>query len=126
MFNGIEVRMPFMDYRLVEFCFSLPLESKLGNGYTKRILRDAMKGIVPSEILSRKNKIGIAAPIQQWLSNYTREWAMEKTANERFAFVCEQLNASPKDLRQQLSVGDINAKNAQQIWLGLNFALLKL
>ena len=68
MAESVEVRMPFMDHRLVSFVFSLPLSSKLGGGYTKRIVRDAMKGIVPEPILTRKDKIGWNAPLHNWLS----------------------------------------------------------
>jgi asparagine synthase (glutamine-hydrolysing) len=67
MSSGVEIRMPFMDYRLVNYCFSLPLSSKLGGGFTKRILRDSMRGIVPQSILERKDKIGWNAPLHEWL-----------------------------------------------------------
>ena len=68
MAESVEVRMPFMDHRLVSFIFSLPLSSKLGGGYTKRIVRDAMKDIVPDPILTRRDKIGWNAPLHNWLS----------------------------------------------------------
>ncbi len=68
MAESVEVRMPFMDHRLVSFVFSLPLSSKLGAGHTKRIVRDAMKGIVPEPILTRRDKIGWNAPLHTWLS----------------------------------------------------------
>ena len=68
MAESVEVRMPFMDHRLVSFVFSLPLSSKLGGGYTKRIVRDAMKDIVPDAILTRRDKIGWNAPLHNWLS----------------------------------------------------------
>ena len=68
MAESVEVRMPFMDHRLVSFVFSLPLSSKLGGGYTKRIVRDAMKDIVPDPILTRRDKIGWNAPLHNWLS----------------------------------------------------------
>ena len=68
MAESVEVRMPFMDHRLASFVFSLPLSSKLGGGYTKRIVRDAMKDIVPEPILTRKDKIGWNAPLHNWLS----------------------------------------------------------
>ncbi len=68
MAMSVEVRMPFMDHRLVSFVFSLPLSSKLGGGYTKRIVRDAMKDIVPDAILTRRDKIGWNAPLHNWLS----------------------------------------------------------
>ena len=68
MAESVEVRMPFMDHRLVSFVFSLPLFSKLGGGYTKRIVRDAMRDIVPEPILTRRDKIGWNAPLHNWLS----------------------------------------------------------
>ncbi|MBH19574.1 MAG: asparagine synthase (glutamine-hydrolyzing) [Crocinitomicaceae bacterium] len=67
MAESVEVRMPFMDHRLVSFVFSLPLSSKLGGGYTKRIVRDAMRDIVPEPILTRRDKIGWNAPLHNWL-----------------------------------------------------------
>lgn len=48
--HGIEVRMPFMDWRLVTYGFALPETSKIGAGYTKRVLRHAMRGILPEPI----------------------------------------------------------------------------
>lgn len=64
---SIEERVPFLDYRLVEFIFSLPDKYKIDNGLTKTILRDSLKNIVPEEILQRKIKIGFSTPIKQWL-----------------------------------------------------------
>ena len=68
MQSSIEIRMPFMDYRLVSFVFSLPFQSKVGDGYSKRILRDAMKGYLPEPIRTRKPKIGFNAPMREWFS----------------------------------------------------------
>ena len=78
MYSSIEIRMPFMDWRLVCFLFSLPTESKIVKGFTKLILRDAMNGILPEKIKNRKLKIGLAAPKKQWeqrpdLSAYLKE-----------------------------------------------------
>lgn len=69
MYHGVEVRMPFMDFRLVSFVMSLPTTSKLKDGYTKAILRDSVKGIIPDTIRKRKWKVGIAAPLASWFSN---------------------------------------------------------
>ncbi len=63
MAHGIEVRMPFMDWRLVSFAFGLPVSSKIGEGYTKRILRDAMAGIMPAKVRKRHSDIGFNMPI---------------------------------------------------------------
>ena len=56
--HGIEVRMPFMDWRLVSYSFALPETSKIGGGYTKRVLRLAMRDILPEAIRLRTKKIG--------------------------------------------------------------------
>lgn len=63
MAHGVEVRMPFMDWRLVTFSFGLPAGSKIGEGYTKRILRDSMKDILPEKIRKRISKIGFNSPM---------------------------------------------------------------
>jgi asparagine synthase (glutamine-hydrolysing) len=66
MASGVEIRMPFMDHRLVTYTFSLPWTSKVGGTYTKRIMRDALKGILPEAIRTRRDKIGWNAPLNQW------------------------------------------------------------
>lgn len=75
MFSGVEIRMPFMDYRLVEYAFNLPMSSKLGGAYTKRILRDAMRGIMPEPNRIRTYKVGVGAPIVHWLSGPLQDMA---------------------------------------------------
>ena len=67
MASGVEIRMPFMDHRLVSYTFSLPWTSKVGGGFTKRIMRDALKDILPEEIRCRRDKIGWNAPLHEWL-----------------------------------------------------------
>ena len=64
--NSIEARVPFLDHRLVELAFSIPQELKLKNGITKYILKKAVEGIIPNEIIYRKKK-GFGAPVSQWL-----------------------------------------------------------
>ena len=59
---SIESRVPFLDHRLVELCFSMPNEHKVHRGETKRVLRAAMRGIVPDAILDRKDKTGFITP----------------------------------------------------------------
>jgi asparagine synthase (glutamine-hydrolysing) len=84
MQHGIEIRMPFMDYRLVSFVFSLPLSSKIGSGYTKKILRDAMKGLLPDEIRLRKNKMGLNAPMQTWFSGILKDYINDEVQSLSF------------------------------------------
>ena len=58
-----------MDWRLVCFAFSLPTLSKIGGGYTKRILREAMRGVLPEVIRTRTDKIGFQNPVADWIKD---------------------------------------------------------
>jgi asparagine synthase (glutamine-hydrolysing) len=91
MAHGVECRMPFMDYNIVEFIFSLPPESKVGNGYTKYVLREAMKGILPDETRLNKKKIGFNAPIVDWFKGNLREWMLSQMEKSSFQ-ECEYFN----------------------------------
>jgi asparagine synthase (glutamine-hydrolysing) len=84
MQNSIEIRMPFMDYRLVSFVFSLPFTSKVGDGYSKRIVRDAMKGFIPETIRTRKWKVGFNAPMPEWFSGELSEFILDEIHSPSF------------------------------------------
>ena len=66
---SIESRVPFLDYRLVEFAFSLPYSYKIKNFQTKYIFRKAIKEYIPIEIIERKDKIGFATPEDDWFKS---------------------------------------------------------
>ena len=67
MAHSIEARVPFLDYRLVELALGLPDEAKLSDGISKRVLREAMRGIIPAGIAARMDKIGFATAEETWL-----------------------------------------------------------
>ncbi len=67
MQHSIETRLPFLDYRLVEAAIAMPLACKIHHGWTKFVLRRALHGILPDEVLWRKTKIGFEAPTATWL-----------------------------------------------------------
>lgn len=69
MAHGIEVRFPFLNHKLVEFIFTLPLEFKLHDGWTKFILRMMMDKQLPSSITWRINKLGYHVPSDKWLEH---------------------------------------------------------
>jgi len=77
MAHGVEVRAPFMDWRLVCFTFSLPSDRKIGGGYTKKILRDAMQGILPEGIRRRTRKLGFPNLAEGWTSTRAREFILD-------------------------------------------------
>jgi asparagine synthase (glutamine-hydrolysing) len=64
---SIESRVPFLDFRLVEFFYSLPSNFKIRNSVTKFMFREAMKDILPSDIKNRKDKVGFATPQYLWV-----------------------------------------------------------
>ena len=67
MAHSIEARVPFLDHRLVEFAFRLPGEFKVRGVDTKAILREAMRGVLPEPIRTRKDKVGFRAePSATW------------------------------------------------------------
>jgi asparagine synthase (glutamine-hydrolysing) len=67
MAHGIESRAPFLDYRLVEFVLGCPDEFKLADGTTKRLLRTAMRDVLPSGTLRRQDKMGFVTPEEFWV-----------------------------------------------------------
>ncbi len=73
MSQSIESRSPFLDYRLAEFAFSLPGRFKIRNGIGKWILREAMKGILPEDVRTRRDKAGFIAPADVWFRTTNRE-----------------------------------------------------
>ncbi len=68
---SLEARVPFLDYRLVEYVFSLPASYRIRDGWTKWILRQAMDGILPEGIRGRRSKLGFATPEARWLREGT-------------------------------------------------------
>lgn len=64
---GCEVRLPFLSHKLAEFCFSLPANFKIRDGFSKWILRKSMQGTLPQQIVWRTDKVGFEPPQQQWM-----------------------------------------------------------
>jgi asparagine synthase (glutamine-hydrolysing) len=71
---SIESRLPFLDYRLVEFAFALPDTVKLEGATTKAIARRALADRVPASVLARRDKMGFETPADLWIR---RRWTDE-------------------------------------------------
>jgi len=67
---SVEVRQPFLDHRVVEFSFSLPYDEKIRDGWTKSLLRRALRDTLPPRVRDRRRKFGFVAPLREW---FTRE-----------------------------------------------------
>jgi len=63
---SIEGRVPFLDFNLLKFIFSLSDDAIIKNGWNKNILREAVKGLLPDDIGLRRNKIGFTTPEYEW------------------------------------------------------------
>ncbi len=113
MDNGLEVRNPFLDHRLVEFAFSLPAELKINGKVQKKILKESCKDLIPDEILNRP-KHGFEVPIQQWFANELKnriesEWLNEDYISEQKIFSLSAIQNLKKQLYSN-SPGDAAAK----------------
>lgn len=69
MAHSVEVRLPFLQYGLVEFLFTLPPSFKIHDGWSKWILRNAMKNKLPDEITWRRDKTGYEPPQKKWMED---------------------------------------------------------
>jgi len=76
MATSLEARVPFLDYRLVEFAWRLPLDFKIHRGQGKRILRLILARYVPPRLFERP-KMGFGLPLDQWLRGPLRPWGEE-------------------------------------------------
>jgi asparagine synthase (glutamine-hydrolysing) len=82
MAASLEARAPLLDYKLVEFAFSLPADWKVRNGTGKWFFKKAMEGILDKKILYRQ-KQGFSIPIKNWLKNELRELMLETLDEKR-------------------------------------------
>jgi asparagine synthase (glutamine-hydrolysing) len=118
---SLEARLPFLDYRLVEFSFSLPAHLKMDGGVTKIILRKAMKGILPEKIRNRMDKMGFVTPEADWfkttLRGHIHEIFNSKSFSERGIFNIANVHKAFQD--------HCNGKvdNHSMIWRCVNLEL---
>jgi asparagine synthase (glutamine-hydrolysing) len=79
---GLEARAPFIDHRLVELASTIPARHKIRGFSTKRVLKRALTGIVPPEVL-RRRKHGFAVPLERWLQRELGPFATEVLTDAR-------------------------------------------
>ncbi|MBR0815010.1 asparagine synthase (glutamine-hydrolyzing) [Bradyrhizobium diazoefficiens] len=86
MAHGVEVRMPFMDWRLVTYTMALPESSKFADGYTKAVARRAMANLMPESIRTARRKVGFNSPMPEWLNGPLAGWTADLLDREVPAF----------------------------------------
>lgn len=83
MANGLEVRVPFLDYEVVNYLFTLPSEFKITSHIRKRILQDTYKEILPSQLYNRPKK-GFEVPLLKWFQREMKSLIMDDLLSEKF------------------------------------------
>jgi asparagine synthase (glutamine-hydrolysing) len=83
MANGLEVRVPLLDYRVVNYTFSLPASFKVNQESGKGILREAFRNVLPVELFNRPKK-GFEVPLLKWLRTGLRSIIEDDLLEERF------------------------------------------
>lgn len=89
MRHSIETRLPFLDYRLVEFAISIAAKHKIHQGWSKYILRKAMEDELPAEITWRRDKLGFEAPERTWMERGLDGMRQEVAASSILADITE-------------------------------------
>lgn len=92
MANSVEIRMPFMDHRMVSLGMSLPWQSKLHGGFSKSIIRDAMAPYMPHDIAYRRTKIGFNTPIVEWMQGSLKNYFGDMISSSDF-INCDLIDA---------------------------------
>jgi len=109
---GIEARVPFLDHRLVEAALQLPDRLKIGSdGVQKLALRRAMDGIVPAEILGRRDKIAFEAPAQ-WFGR-----SDPFPSSRPGLLISKSSGLVSRDLRHEVIRDPANTRFAWRLWL---------
>lgn len=86
MAHGIEVRMPFMDWRLATYAMSLPAAMKADSTHSKLVARAAMAGIMPERIRTATRKVGFNSQMPAWMNGSLGRWADDLLAKPHAAF----------------------------------------
>ncbi len=119
MAASIESRVPFLDHKLVEYTAKLPINFKIRGRETKWILREAMKGILPAEILTRP-KMGFPVPLGNWLRNEFKNYVDEYVLSER-TLARGIFNAD--FVRRLVAAHDAGEDHATRIFRLINFEI---
>jgi asparagine synthase (glutamine-hydrolysing) len=121
MAHGIEVRMPFMDWRLVTYTMALPEASKSSGGYTKVIARRAMANQMPESIRMGRRKVGFNSPMPEWLNGSLSNWVGDLLQQDVPAFAELVDEAGLRETVNRLTISKTwDWESVGRIWPYLN------
>ena len=121
MAHSREVRLPFLDRRIADLAFSLPPEFLYAGGMSKRIVRDAARGLIPETVLARRDKVGYEPPQRAWLESLPfRDLAgnvlLDATARRRGLYQPDEVERDLRSGAWRDHAGLWRALNAE-LWL---------
>jgi asparagine synthase (glutamine-hydrolysing) len=111
---SIESRVPYLDYRFVEYVASLPLDQKIRGGVTKIALRNAIRGIVPESIRCRMDKMGFVTPEEVWMREGLRPFVLEILSSP--AFAARKYWEAEAVIKNYLSFLEGNGRYSSEVW----------
>lgn len=120
---GVEVRFPFFDVRLVELCLSLPAEQKLRGGWSRRVMRNAMKGVLPEKVRLRHGKSNVSVGLYYALRSHGKDSVIrvERSADGALA---EYIRPSfVNEMSPRFLAGTVSKSEEFYYWRVLAFAL---
>lgn len=125
MISGVEVRMPLLDHRLIDFAFALPWQAKIRAGFTKAVLRNAAAPWLPTQIVSRRDKIGFAPPIIDWMRGPLRTYLLDELESQSFKQATLVTPASLATRIRDLLAGENRSTlyQVEQTWKQFNIYL---
>jgi asparagine synthase (glutamine-hydrolysing) len=112
---GLDIRHPYMDVRVLEYCVSIPSDQSLSDGWTRHIMRRAMESTVPSSIAWRADKTDFGAAFQHGLMNLDRnlvESILMRQSNMNYILNCDEMREMWGD---GVSVDDSTAAKLSQL-----------
>jgi asparagine synthase (glutamine-hydrolysing) len=117
MANGVEIRMPFLDHRIVAFSFALPWSAKIRCGHSKAIVREALADFMPAEIAWRRSKIGFNSPIVDWMKGPLKGYLLDTLASDGFVH-CELIEPAKVDaaVRFVIETPDARFEDGERAW----------
>ncbi|MBI5727991.1 MAG: asparagine synthase (glutamine-hydrolyzing) [Ignavibacteriales bacterium] len=113
MIASLEARVPFLDHKFVELAMSIPQSVKLKNGTLKYILKKAVRGLIPDELINRK-KQGFTVPVTEWFLDKLGDVGKKKI----FAF-CKRTDFFNRRYIEEL----FRVNDGYKLWYVLNFVL---
>ena len=107
MASSVEVRSPFLDYRVIEYARSLPVKYRYDGVVKKKILREILKEYIPAEVFNLPKK-GFSVPLAQWIREDLKEEVLSELTDE---FLKSIPNLDIREVKRQIKLHESGKKD---------------